>query len=125
MELVVVERRSLMKRRKSLGDRTEPCGTPLLIIKDGDECPSTQTTIDRFDKKEVIDLNILGVNPIDGSLAISCLCHTLLKAFEISRAMATDSPYSLRDVAQVCETYARRSPHERDALKPYWWSESK
>ena len=80
-----------MKKRKSVGNRTEPCGTPLLIINNGDECPSTLTMIDRFDKKEVINLQILG-NPNDGSLAISCLCHTLSKAFEISRAMATDSP---------------------------------
>ena len=55
-----------MKRRKSVGDRTEPCGTPLIIIKDGDECPSTRTTIHRFDKKEVINLQILRVNPNDG-----------------------------------------------------------
>ena len=81
-----------MKRRKRLRDRTDPCGTPLLIINDGDECSSTRTTIDRFDKKEVINLQILGVKPNDGSLAISCVCHTLSKAFEISRAMATDSP---------------------------------
>ena len=52
-----------MKRRKSVEDRTEPYGTPLLIINDGDECPSTLTTIDRFDKKEVMNLQILGVNP--------------------------------------------------------------
>ena len=81
-----------MKRRKSVGDRTEPCGTPLLIVNDGDECLSTLTKIDRFDKKEEINLQILGVSPNDGSLAISSLCHTLSKAFEISRAMATDSP---------------------------------
>ena len=77
-----------MERRKSVRDRTEPCGTPLLIIKDGDECPSTLTMIDRFDKKEVINLQILGVNPNNGIFAISCLS----KDFEISRAMATDSP---------------------------------
>ena len=56
-----------MKRRKRVGYRTDPCGTPLLIIKDGDECLSTLTTIDRFDKKEVINLQILRVNPNDGS----------------------------------------------------------
>ncbi len=27
----VTERRSLMNKRKRVGDRTEPCGTPLLI----------------------------------------------------------------------------------------------
>ena len=81
-----------MKRRKRVEVRTEPCVIPLFIIIDGDECSSTLTTIDRFDKKEEINFKILGVNPNDGSLAISCLCHTLSKAFEISRAMARDSP---------------------------------
>ena len=75
--LIVVERRSLMNRRKSVGDRTELCGTPLLIINDGDECPSTLTTIDRLDKKEGINLQILGVNPNDGSLAIIVVCGTI------------------------------------------------
>ena len=74
IELVVVERRSLIKRRKRVGDRTVPCGIPLLIINDGDECPSTLTTIDRFDKKEENNLQILGVNPNDVSLAV---CATL------------------------------------------------
>ncbi len=33
----VTERRSLMNKRKRVGDRTEPCGTPLLIGLGGEQ----------------------------------------------------------------------------------------
>src|SRR6201990_2357000 len=47
----VTERRSLMKSRKSVGDRTDPCGTPLFIdLKEG-RWPSTTAAIERPEKK--------------------------------------------------------------------------
>src|ERR1700755_238575 len=47
----ITERRSLMKSRKSVGDRTDPCGTPLFIdLKEG-RWPSTTAAIERPEKK--------------------------------------------------------------------------
>ena len=37
-----------MNRRKSIGDRTEPCGTPLLIEKDSETIQSTNSAIERL-----------------------------------------------------------------------------
>ena len=46
-----VWRRSLMKRRKRIGDRIEPCGTPLATGKEADVAPSTTTDIKRLERK--------------------------------------------------------------------------
>ena len=43
-------RRSLMKSRKSVGERTEPWGTPLKTGKGSEVAPSTTTDIKRSDK---------------------------------------------------------------------------
>ena len=75
MGLEVEERRSLIKRRNRVGDRTEPWGTPLVTGKELDVAPSTTTEIVRE-----------GVKPKGRSLANRALCQTLSKALEISRA---------------------------------------
>ena len=40
-----------MKRRKRVGDRTEPCGTPLLIDLEEEQWPSTTAAIERPERK--------------------------------------------------------------------------
>ncbi len=45
------ERRSLMNKRKRVGDRTEPCGTPLLIGLREEQSPSTTAEIERSERK--------------------------------------------------------------------------
>ena len=43
-------RRSLMNSRKRVGERTEPCGTPLKTGKGSEVAPSTTTDMKRLDK---------------------------------------------------------------------------
>ena len=50
MGLEVEERRSLIKRRNRVGDRTEPWGTPLVTGKELDVAPSTTTEIVQLDR---------------------------------------------------------------------------
>ena len=52
-----------MKRRKSVGERTEPWGTPLDIGKAFDVAPSTTTEMERSDKKLEIRLQREGLKP--------------------------------------------------------------
>ena len=52
-----------MKRRKRIGERTEPCGTPLDTPKVADVAPSTTIDIKRSDKKLEIRLPRGGVKP--------------------------------------------------------------
>ena len=40
-----------MNIRKRVGDRTEPCGTPLLIDTGEEQWPSTTAAIERPDRK--------------------------------------------------------------------------
>lgn len=44
------ERRSLIKSKNSVGDSTEPWGTPLEMGKDAEVAPSTTTEIKRLDR---------------------------------------------------------------------------
>ncbi len=46
-----VTRRSIMNNRKRVGDRTEPCGTPLLIGLGEDQSPSTTAERERPERK--------------------------------------------------------------------------
>ncbi|MEL6629683.1 MAG: hypothetical protein AAFQ92_29645, partial [Bacteroidota bacterium] len=85
------ERRSFMKRRKRVGDKTEPCGTPLVTVKDEDVAPSTTTDKVRSDRKLAISLVREGVKPKDGSLANRALCQTLSNALEISSFLSDRS----------------------------------
>ena len=47
----VVCKRTLIKRRKSVGERTDPWGTPLEIGKGADVSPSTTTEIEWSERK--------------------------------------------------------------------------
>ena len=46
----VMARRSLIKIRNSVGDNTQPWGTPLLIVEGGETDPSTITAMDRLER---------------------------------------------------------------------------
>ncbi len=41
------ERRSLMHKMKSVGDKTEPCGTPVFIVLGVEQWPSTTAEMER------------------------------------------------------------------------------
>ena len=47
---------SLMYSKKSIGPRTEPCGTPDVTSVMSDRAPLTETRCLRFDRKDVIQL---------------------------------------------------------------------
>ncbi len=46
-----MERRSLKNKRKRVGDRTESCGTLLLIGLEEEQSPSTTAEIERPERK--------------------------------------------------------------------------
>ena len=50
---------SLMYSKKSIGPRTEPCGTPDVTSVMSDRAPLTETRCLRFDRKDVIQLCVL------------------------------------------------------------------
>ena len=52
---------SLMYSKKSIGPRTEPCGTPDVTSVMSDRAPLTETRCLRFDRKDVIQLCVLPV----------------------------------------------------------------
>ena len=52
-----------MKRRKSVGERTELCGTPLKTGKGTEVAPSTTTDIKRSVRKLLMREQREGVNP--------------------------------------------------------------
>ena len=68
MRLVGDARRSLINRRNRVGDRTEPCGTPLVTGKEAEVVPPTTTEIEQSNRKKAISLVREGVKPNDGSL---------------------------------------------------------
>ena len=47
---------SLMYSKKSIGPRTEPCGTPDVTYVMSERAPLTETRCLRFDRKNVIQL---------------------------------------------------------------------
>ena len=53
IRLFVEERRSLIKRRKSVGDRMEPQITLLLVGKGGDVEPSTIMEIEQSERSSI------------------------------------------------------------------------
>ena len=57
----VAWRRSFIKRRNRVGERTEPWGTSLETGKDAEVTPSTTTDIKRLDKKLKMSLQKEGV----------------------------------------------------------------
>ena len=56
---------SLMYSKKSIGPRTEPCGTPDVTSVMSDRAPLTETRCLRFDRKDVIQLCVLPVIPYE------------------------------------------------------------
>ena len=59
---------SLMYSKKSIGPRTEPCGTPDVTYVVSARAPLTETRCLRFDRKDVIQLCVLPVIPCEVSL---------------------------------------------------------
>ena len=76
-------------RKKSIGPRTEPCGTPDVTSVVSDRAPLTETRFLRFDRKDVIQLCVLTVIPYEVSLDRRRLCGTLSKALAKSRRIAS------------------------------------
>ena len=80
---------SLMYGKKSIGPRTEPCGTPDVTSVVSDRASLTATRCFRFDRKDVIQLCVLPVIPYEVSLDKMRLCGTLSKALAKSRRIAS------------------------------------
>ena len=81
---------SLMYSNKSIGPRTEPCGTPDVTSVMSDRAPLTETRCLRFDKKkDVIQLCVLPVIPYEVSLDRRRLCGTSSKALAKSRRIGS------------------------------------
>ena len=78
---------SLMYSKKSIGPRTEPCGTPDVTSVMSDRAPLTETRCLRFDRKDVIQLCVLPVIPYEVNLDRRRLCGTLSKALAKSRGL--------------------------------------
>ncbi len=120
----VTERRSLMNRRKRVGDRTEPCGTPLLIgLGRFRGRTSTTAEIERSERKLEIKEQKEGEKPKEGSLESKDLRQTLSKAFDMSSATEKVSPKRLREDDRESLRRDRRSPVERRLRNPYWRSD--
>ena len=73
---------SLMYSKKSIGPRTEPCGTPDVTSGVSDRAPLTETRCLRFDRKDVIQVCLLPVIPYEVSLDRRRLCGTLSKVWQ-------------------------------------------
>jgi hypothetical protein len=76
---MVEEKRSFVKRRKRVGDKTAPWETPLLVSNILEQAPSTTADIERLDIYLEINVHIDGGNPMNGNLAIMAACYTLSK----------------------------------------------
>ena len=81
---------SLMYSKKSIGTRTEPCGTPDVTSAMSDRTPLTETRCLRFDRKDVIQLCVLPVIPYEVSLDRRRFCGTFSKALAKSRRIASN-----------------------------------
>ena len=80
---------SLMYSRKSIGPRTESCGTPDVTYVVSYRASLTDTRCLRFDRNDVIQLCVLPVIPYEVSLYIMRLCGTLSKALAKSTRIAS------------------------------------
>ena len=78
-----------MYSKKSIGPRTEPCGTPDATSEMSDRAPLTETRCLRFDRKDVIQLCVLPVIPYEVNLDRSRLCGILSKALTKSGRIAS------------------------------------
>ena len=79
-----------MYSRKRSGLRTAPCGTPAWGVKGVDMAEATLTLIWRLLRKlKMMDWVGFGsLRFVSSSLYLSPLCHTLSKAFSISKNIA-------------------------------------
>ena len=93
---------SLMYSKKSIGPRTEPCGTPDVTSVVSDRAPLTETRCLRFDRKDVIQLCVLPVIPYEVSLDRRRLCETLSKALAKSRRIASVCVLSFGCLRRIC-----------------------
>ena len=80
---------SFMYSKKSIGPRTEPCGTPDVTSAMSGRAPLTETRCSRFDRKYLIQLCVLPVIPYEVSLDRRRLCGTLSKALATCRRFAS------------------------------------
>ena len=80
---------SLIYSKKSIGPRTEPCGTSDVTSVVSDRAPLTETRCLRFDRKDVLQLCVLPVIPYEVNLDRRRLCGTLSKALAKSRRIAS------------------------------------
>ena len=80
---------SLLYSKKSMGPRTEPCGTPDVTAVMSDRAPLTETRCLRLDSTDVIQLCVLPVIPYEVNLDRRRLCGTLSKAWAKSRRIAS------------------------------------
>ena len=77
------------------------------------------------DEKEWIIPRTLPVIPYDFNLWSKPLCHTRSNALEMSSAMARESKEKSKALLNRSVITVSTSAVERDARKPYCWSESK
>ena len=82
------------KKKKcwSVGDNTQPWGTPALMWKVPERTHPTRAEIEQPDKMFFVHDIRVGLNPKERSLARRPACHTQSKALAMSRAMTLLSP---------------------------------
>jgi hypothetical protein len=114
-----------MKMRKSVGERMACWGTPKSVLNISETVPSTTTAKERLVRKFFMIELKRGVIPKEGSFARRAGCHTLSKAFEISRAVMNVSPWLSSEESHVSVRRARRSAVERPRRKPYCESDKR
>ena len=114
-----------MYKRKSVGPKIGPWGTPALT---GYFCnnilPRTTQSYPLLRKDKMRPNIWLGI-PQELSLWKKALCQTMSKALNISSATAWVSPDLLKVLAVLSDTTVRRSAMYQEDLKPYWKSEKR
>ena len=74
--------RSLMKSKKRIGTRTDPCGTPLATLEICDSTFSILICWNLSERRAIIHEMSKAGRPIWHNLKMSLLCMTVSKAFE-------------------------------------------
>ena len=80
---------SFVYSKKSIGPRTERCGTPDVTYVMSDKAPLTETRCLRFDRKYMFQSCVLPVFLYEVSLDRRRLCGTLSKALAKARRIAS------------------------------------
>ena len=110
-----------MRKRKSNGLRTEPCGTPAKGLILSERKPFTLTWIMRPTRKLESQRVILVGRSSMKILYLSPLCQTLSKAFSTSRRAANTSSPLLKLSITDWESLRRWSSVDLFCLKPDWY----